>query len=140
MRIPRIFTTALVGAAIAVTLGTGPAGATGPRAVPAGAEANSATALKECGVRAHDGRLWCGNRGEAPVRREPYHESDFIGELFTTFSWFDCWATGGLHGGGNTTWYHTTPDWGDPGYIPGDWVFTPSWFDADPSRYGLRHC
>ncbi|MEU1520359.1 hypothetical protein ABZ490_51115 [Streptomyces sp. NPDC005811] len=102
-----------------------------------------AAAAAECGVRPQDGRLWCGNHGDAPTRLEPFHESPFNGLLKSTFSYFTCWSTGGLHGGGNTTWYRTVPDWiseGREGYVPADWVFTPSSFDADPSRYGLRHC
>ncbi|WP_055525168.1 hypothetical protein [Streptomyces graminilatus] len=101
------------------------------------------SAAPECGVRAQDGRLWCGNYGDAPTRERPFHESPFNGLLKSTFSYFTCWSEGGLHGGGNTTWYRTRPDWssdGQEGYVPADWVFTPSSFDADPTRYGLKHC
>ncbi|MFJ6727911.1 hypothetical protein ACIQPQ_23735 [Streptomyces sp. NPDC091281] len=107
------------------------------------APAKAAKAAAECGVRAHDGRLWCSNLGQAPTRVEPFHESPITGLLTSTFSYFTCWSPGGLHGGGNTTWYRTVPDWssdGREGYVPGDWVMTPSWFDANPSAYGLRRC
>ncbi|MDH6502453.1 hypothetical protein [Streptomyces sp. SAI-149] len=105
----------------------------------------SAAASAECGVRASDGRLWCGNGAPAILRSGAYHEANITGQLYSTFSWFDCWTYGGLHGGGNTTWYHTKGDWTAPGYdgwgyVPADWVNTPSSFDADPSARGLRHC
>ncbi|ANS70253.1 hypothetical protein SLINC_8029 [Streptomyces lincolnensis] len=114
----------------------------GTLAAPSAQAAPSAAAA-ECGVRAHDGRLWCGNHADAPTRYRPVHESDVNGLLKSSFSYFTCWSPGGLHGGGNTTWYRTVPDWsvdGTEGYVPADWVFTPSWFDADPSKYGLRRC
>ncbi|MCD7438354.1 hypothetical protein K4B79_08920 [Streptomyces lincolnensis] len=124
-----MFSTALA------TMLAGTLAAPSAQAAPAGAAA-------ECGVRT-DGRLWCGNRGDAPTRYVPWHESEFNGLLKTTFSYFTCWSTGGLHGGNNTTWYRTVPDWsvdGTEGYVPADWVFTHSSFDADPSKYGLRRC
>lgn len=105
------------------------------------ASAGAAGSAEEfCGVKAHDKRLWCGNGADAPTRYAPYHESSFSGLLMTSYSWFDCFAFGGWHGGNNATWYHTTPDWGDPGYIPADWVNTPPSFDANPQAYGLRPC
>ena len=127
--------TALLSTALATVL-AGTLAAPSAQAAPSGAAA-------ECGVRAHDGRLWCGNGGDAPTRLQPFHESPFNGLLKSTFSYFTCWSPGGLHGGGNTTWYRTVPDWiseGREGYVPADWVWTPSWFDADPSKYGLRRC
>ncbi|MGX1268386.1 hypothetical protein [Streptomyces phaeoluteigriseus] len=133
-------------AAASVTLTAALAGvlvAPSARAATSGQAATSVAAAAECGVRAHDGRLWCGNRGSAPTRAEPFHESPITGLLQSTFSYFTCWSPGGLHGGGNTTWYRTVPDWssdGREGYVPADWVFTPSTFDADPSRYGLPRC
>ncbi|OQD57698.1 hypothetical protein BM536_000955 [Streptomyces phaeoluteigriseus] len=132
-------------AAASITLTTALAGvlvAPSARAATS-APATTTSAAAECGVRAHDGRLWCGNSGSAPTRVEPFHESPITGLLQSTFSYFTCWSPGGLHGGGNTTWYRTVPDWssdGREGYVPADWVFTPSWFDADPSKYGLRRC
>ena len=128
--------------ATAVSVTVAAAALAGILAAPSAQAATSAAAA-ECGVRAHDNRLWCGNSGSAPTRAEPFHESPITGLLQSTFSYFTCWSPGGLHGGGNTTWYRTVPDWssdGREGYVPADWVFTPSWFDADPSRYGLRHC
>jgi len=120
-------------AAVALTVG-------GVIAAPTASAASAA----ECGVRA-DGRLWCGNGAPAITRQGAYHEAPITGQLQTNFSWFDCWTSGGLHGGGNTTWYHTAADWAHPdydgwGYVPADWVYTSSSFDANPSAHGLRHC
>ncbi|MFC8201496.1 hypothetical protein ACFWBR_30075 [Streptomyces sp. NPDC060006] len=132
MRVHRRASKLLVTVALATALG-------GTLAAPA-AQAAPAAPAAECNVRPQDNRLWCGNQAPAPVRRLPYHDSPFIGQLQSTFSWFDCWRYGGQHGGGNATWYHTTPDWGENGWVPADWVFTPSWFDANPSAYGLPKC
>lgn len=104
------------------------------------ATAPAAGAAPECGVRV-DKLLWCGNRAPIVTYYSSYEDPTMIsGQLLTSFSWFDCWVTGQEHAGGNATWYHTTPDWGTPGYVPAVNVFTPSWFDANPSAHGLRHC
>ncbi|MEU9183117.1 hypothetical protein AB0D14_00825 [Streptomyces sp. NPDC048484] len=105
----------------------------------------SAASDDDCAVRASDGRLYCGNAAPAITRLGAYHEAPITGQLETNYSWFDCWTSGGLHGGGNTTWYHTAADWVAPGYdgwgyVPADWVNTPGSFDANPTARGLRHC
>ncbi|WDN56652.1 hypothetical protein [Streptomyces clavuligerus] len=129
---------ALVATALATVL-TGGLTAPVAQAAPS-AGSQSAVPAAECGVRAQDRRLWCGNHADLPTRLRPYHESPIRGLLTSTFSWFDCWSYGGQHGGGNATWYHTTPDHGEPGWVPADWVFTHSSFDANPSAFGLRNC
>ncbi|MER5584473.1 hypothetical protein AB0G76_38255 [Streptomyces asoensis] len=141
------FSTAAASVTVATAALTGVLAAPSAQAAsapkPAAAPAKTAAAAAECGVRAHDNRLWCGNRGSAPTRQQPFHESPITGLLQSTFSYFTCWSPGGLHGGGNTTWYRTVPDWssdGQEGYVPADWVLTPSWFDANPTAYGLRRC
>ncbi|MEU8574446.1 hypothetical protein [Streptomyces asoensis] len=140
------FSTAAASVTVATAALTGvlaaPAAQAAAAPKPASAK-SAAAAAAECGVRAHDNRLWCGNSGSAPTRQQPFHESPITGLLQSTFSYFTCWSPGGLHGGGNTTWYRTVPDWssdGQEGYVPADWVFTPSWFDANPTAYGLRRC
>lgn len=118
----------------ALALGTG-----GMLAAPAATAAPAAPAA-ECGVRPHDGRLWCGNGAPVILRYGTLLDSPVSGQLQTSSSYFLCWSTGQQHGGGNSTWYYTDADWGDPGYVPAQYVYTPSWFDANPSAYGLRHC
>ncbi|CAM5282386.1 hypothetical protein GCM10010378_46170 [Streptomyces viridochromogenes] len=105
----------------------------------------SAASAADCAVRVSDSRLWCENGAPAILRQGAYHEAPITGQLLSTYSWFDCWTSGGLHGGNNTTWYHTFGDWIAPGYdgwgyVPADWVYTTGSFDANPSAHGLRHC
>jgi hypothetical protein len=94
----------------------------------------------DCSVHA-DGRLHCTNRGAAALHADTTEGSPVVNTLRTTYSWFDCWATGERHAGGNTTWYHTLGDdnasWG---FLPGVALQTPDTFDADPSAHGLRRC
>ncbi|MEV4109913.1 hypothetical protein [Nonomuraea sp. NPDC049695] len=100
----------------------------------------TASAAAPCGVDPHDGRLHCSNEGGVPVFHEP-RPVDAVDFLDTTQSWFTCWTQGELHTGGNTTWYGTVGDrFGNFGYVPASAVHTPSAFDADPGRYGLRRC
>jgi hypothetical protein len=94
----------------------------------------------DCSVHISDRRLWCTNDAPVVTRYDALNDAPVSGQLLTSYSWFDCWVTGQRHSGGNTTWYHTTPDWGDPGYVAAAYVHTPSSFDANPSAYGLRHC
>jgi hypothetical protein len=99
-----------------------------------------AAADAECGVRSSDGRLWCGNHAPRALYLTPDDRSGINGQLQSTFSYFICWKKGQTHGGGNNTWYYTDADWGGPGYIAAEHVFTPSWFDSFPKAYGLREC
>ncbi|MEU7743447.1 hypothetical protein [Nonomuraea sp. NPDC049158] len=103
--------------------------------------ASPAASAAACGVDPHDGRLHCTNdEGGLPVFHEP-RPVDAVDFLDTTQSWFTCWTRGELHPGGNTTWYGTVGDrFGAFGYVPASVVHTPSGFDADPSKYGLRRC
>ncbi len=93
-----------------------------------------------CGVRA-DGKLYCTNAGGAAVYSAPNGASAVVNHLRTTFSWFDCWAKGTQHAGGNTTWYHTLgDDNGNWGFVPAVSLLTTSGFDANPSGAGLKQC
>jgi hypothetical protein len=93
-----------------------------------------------CGVQS-DGLLHCGNMARIRVYAQPHFSSGQVNELWTTYSWFDCWQSGSFHDGQNYTWYHTLGDaTGNWGYVPAAWVYTPDWFDANPSAYGLRRC
>jgi hypothetical protein len=88
-----------------------------------------------------DGRLWCTNAAAAPIHASATNGSGVVDRLRTTKSWFDCWTTGDLHGGGNRTWYHTQgDDAGRWGYVPAVDLNTPDAFDANPGAHGLRHC
>jgi hypothetical protein len=88
-----------------------------------------------------DGRLYCANTGDAPIYESAKLSSTIVNHLRTVYSWFDCWGTGDLHAGSNTTWYHTlgddTPNWG---WIPAVDLETPDAFDVDPSAFGLAQC
>jgi phosphate-selective porin len=106
--------------------------------------ANAAASADPCVIKI-DSRLWCNNNSQALIRASAHHSAEITGQLLTGYSWFDCWASGDLHGGGNTTWYHTKGDWTRPGYdgwgyVPANMLYTSSEFDADPTAYGLRHC
>lgn len=87
-----------------------------------------------------DKRLHCGNKPAAPIYDSPGFTT-IVDRLRTTTSWFDCWSTGELHGGGNKTWYHTVGDdnnrWG---WVPAAEMKTTSEFDADPTSRGLPEC
>jgi len=101
----------------------------------------NADLLADCSVHG-DGRLYCGNEYNAPLYAErPFYSHGVYDHMFTTYSWFNCWAYGDLHPGGNYTWYHSTGDeYGRDGFMPANYVHTPSWFDANPKQFGLRNC
>jgi hypothetical protein len=93
-----------------------------------------------CDVHA-DGKLYCGNTPGASIYSATNAESGVVDHLESNPSWFDCWATGELHAGGNTTWYHTQgDDNGDWGFVPAVDLNTASSFDANPSAQGLPAC
>ena len=93
-----------------------------------------------CSVHA-DGRLYCMNALSSVIRATPSNGAAVVDTLRTTDSWFDCWTTGELHAGGNTTWYHTEgDDYGSWGFVPGVDLETSNGFDANPSGQGLKHC
>jgi hypothetical protein len=94
----------------------------------------------DCSVHS-DGRLHCDNTDNAAMHSATNAESSVVNHLRTTYSWFDCWATGELHAGGNHTWYHTLgDDNGNWGYVPAVDLHTSSSFDANPSAHGLKQC
>jgi len=98
------------------------------------------SAVQTCGVRS-DGKLYCGNKYNAPVYYREWLDEDVIDHLYTTYSWFTCWTTGDLHQGGNNTWYLTVGDQhGYAGLVPAYYLKTSSAFDADPTAHGLQHC
>jgi N-acetyl-anhydromuramyl-L-alanine amidase AmpD len=93
-----------------------------------------------CGVQS-DGKLHCGNTAGATMYAAANPTSGIVNHLRTTYSWFDCFAFGAPHSGGNSTWYHTVGDdnsnWG---YVPAVNLQTSSGFDANPAAGGLRQC
>lgn len=94
-----------------------------------------------CEVRASSGRLYCDNRGGAALYASTDTNSAIVDHLRTSYSWFDCWAPGSLHAGGNTTWYQTIgDDHGARGWVPAVSMHTPDALDADPSALGLKRC
>lgn len=93
-----------------------------------------------CDVHA-DGKLYCGNTRGAAIHAATTAASAVVDHLESDPSWFDCWSTGELHAGGNTTWYHTQgDDTGAWGWTPAVDLDTTSAFDADPSAQGLPAC
>jgi len=107
----------------------------------------TAQGLKQCGGSASDcsvhsdGKLYCTNTSGAEMHSATNSSSSVVNHLRTSYSWFDCWATGERHAGGNTTWYHTLgDDNGNWGWVPGVDLKTPDAFDANPSGQGLRSC
>lgn len=100
-----------------------------------------AAAADPCEVRAADKRLHCENKDDSPLYAAPNPESEVVNTLRTTESWFDCWGTGTLHAGKNTTWYHTVGDDNAvPGWLPASALKTTDALDADPSAKGLPKC
>lgn len=93
-----------------------------------------------CGVQG-DGRLYCTNEVDSPIRAEPNASAPIVNTLRTTSSYFLCWGAGELHAGGNTTWYYTVGD-DNPnlGWVPAVLLSTSDAFDANPSAFGLRNC
>ena len=93
-----------------------------------------------CGVHS-DGKLYCNDTPNSAIHAAANSESAVVNTLRTANSWFDCWTTGELHAGGNTTWYHTEGDdnanWG---YVPAVDLKTTSAFDANPTAQGLKKC
>ena len=78
-----------------------------------------------------DGKLYCQNAAPAALHASPNATSAVVNHLTTTYSWFDCWATGELQADGNTTWFYTLGDEnGVRGWIPGAAVKTPAGFAA----------
>jgi hypothetical protein len=93
-----------------------------------------------CSVHA-DGKLYCGNTTGAAIHASMTAASAVVDHLRSNPSWFDCWSTGELHAGGNTTWYHTEgDDNGALGWVPAVDLDTTSAFDADPTSQGLAQC
>ncbi len=93
-----------------------------------------------CAVQG-DAKLHCSNGAGAPLRAEPRNGAPVVDALRTTYSWFECWAPGDRHAGGNTTWYRTVgDDRGARGWVAGSDLRTPDAFDADPSARGLARC
>ena len=116
-----------------------PAGASTDGGGPSGGTSGG-TEDPACMVHA-DGRLYCGNTVGAAIYASTNAESGVVDHLRSNPSWFDCWSTGELHGGGNTTWYHTQgDDAGNWGWTPAVDLDTTSDFDANPSAHGLRSC
>jgi hypothetical protein len=94
----------------------------------------------DCAVH-DDGRLYCGNKLGSPLYSATSANSSVVDHLRNTPSWFDCWSTGDLHAGGNTTWYHTQgDDSGSWGWTPAVNLNTTSSLDANPTAAGLHHC
>jgi hypothetical protein len=88
-----------------------------------------------------DGKLYCGNTTGAPIYAATNAESGVVDHLRSNPSWFDCWSTGEMHAGGNTTWYHTEgDDNGKTGFTPAVNLDTASSFDENPTAQGLRAC
>ncbi len=95
----------------------------------------------DCSVHPADHRLYCANSANAALHAAPSNGSGVVNHLATTYSWFDCWATGSLHAGGNTTWYHTVGDDNpNAGWAPAVDLHTSDALDANPSAAGLPHC
>jgi hypothetical protein len=93
-----------------------------------------------CSVH-NDGKLYCGNTVGAPIYAATNAESAVVDHLRSNPSWFDCWSTGEMHAGGNTTWYHTEgDDAGKTGWTPAVNLDTTSDFDANPTAKGLMPC
>lgn len=101
-----------------------------PKAAPGG----------RCSVR-EDSKLHCDNAANTPMFAGPSSSSEVVNHLRSSFSWFQCWGTGELHAGGNTTWYRTLGD-ANPttGWVPAVRLKTQGSFDANPSADGLPHC
>lgn len=89
-----------------------------------------------------DRKLYCSNDAPSNMHAEPVGSSPVVNELLTQYSYFECWGTGELHQGGNTTWYYAQGDDGSHtyGWLPGFHVKTPSTFDGDPRKYGFSAC
>jgi len=93
----------------------------------------------DCSVHA-DHKLWCTNKADA-LHADTNFGSAVVNHMKTTYSWFDCWGTGQLHPGGNTTWYHAIgDDNNNAGWMPAVDLNTTSDFDANPSAHGLAKC
>jgi Phage tail lysozyme len=93
-----------------------------------------------CSVRS-DHRLWCDNTAGAAMRSTPHLNATVVNHLRTSFSFFECWGTGDLHAGGNTTWYKTIgDDNSNLGFVPAVDLSTTSAFDSNPTAHGLPHC
>jgi uncharacterized protein YvpB len=94
----------------------------------------------DCGMQA-DGNLHCKNTPNIPMYFDTNFGAQVVDTLRSSPSWFNCWGTGQLHPGGNTTWYHTQgDDKGNYGWVPAVDLSTTPDFDADPAKAGLPHC
>lgn len=107
-----------------------------------GADADSR--FPPCAVHPSDGELYCHNTYGAPVYAQPKNASDVVDHLDSEYSAFDCWITGDLHPGGNTTWYRSfgNDDPANPrqGFVRAWDLGTSAGFDADPTASGLKPC
>ncbi|MEO6572297.1 MAG: hypothetical protein ABIP89_00565 [Polyangiaceae bacterium] len=121
-------------------------------AEPSGDAGASSDAIDEniyppCAVRV-DGKLWCHFSPFASLHAQPFSASPVVANLSSNNAYgpFDCWTTGELHPGGNTTWYRAKgsegPALGVPteGWAWGYDLHTPPSFDSDPSDAGLMFC
>jgi serine/threonine-protein kinase len=111
-----------------------------PAAARSASPGSAASANGFCGVRDHDGKLFCANTPNAALYSRPSLGSPITNHLRTSMSWFTCWVKGDRYRGG-AVWYYTVGDdsstWG---WVPGTELMTPPGFDADPSEQGLRYC
>jgi hypothetical protein len=93
-----------------------------------------------CGVQG-DGLLHCDDQAHSAMYAQSTFSSGVVDYLESTNSWFQCWGTGDLHPGGNTTWYYTQgDDNGSWGWVPAVDLSTDSAFDANPTAFGLPAC
>jgi hypothetical protein len=94
----------------------------------------------DCSVHA-DAKLYCTNLVGAAMYATPSLSGAVVNHLRMSYSYFECWGTGDLHAGGNTTWYRTLgDDTPDRGWLPAVDLNTPATFDANPSAYGFAKC
>lgn len=94
----------------------------------------------DCSLHA-DGKLYCQNSPYTDLHAQPTKASPIVDHLISIDSKFDCWGTGDLHDGGNTTWYRAVGDEHQlQGWAAGRDVSTASFFDQNPAAFGFATC
>ncbi|KDN20230.1 hypothetical protein DV20_21335 [Amycolatopsis rifamycinica] len=112
---------ALAGAAIAAGAMT---------LIPATADAAQTTAAASCYVTQGDWGMWCENIANIPAYSRATFDSQIVGRVISSFSFFNCWSAG-AYNGRNSIWYWAqTDDTGAYGWISSVYVRTP----VDPMR------
>ncbi|WP_206797554.1 hypothetical protein [Amycolatopsis sp. MtRt-6] len=107
--------------------------------IPASADAAQTKVAATCYVTQGDWGMWCENIANIPAYSRATFDSQIVGRVTSSFSFFNCWSDGAYNGRNNIWYWAQTDDTGAYGWVSSVYVRTP----VDPMRdsvYQMRHC